>query len=141
LVAEVEGDVGDFFEQGVDAFDKIGEGFVATVAAFRAHSIEAEGAAEVDIPFELAQVIGEVAFVGVGFTAGEITDVEAVRFRPAALIASRTIGTDQLSCTGVDSVCARNSSRCENPADLPRSRTAGSNSSGQRVGLNTSCTS
>ena len=77
MIAQVEGDVGDVVEERVDAFDEVGERLVCASTALRVESFDTKGAAQVDVPFELAQVVGEVALVGVGFTAGEVADVEA----------------------------------------------------------------
>ena len=105
VVAQVEGDVGDVVEERVDAFDEVGERLVRAGTALGVQGFDAEGAAQVNVPFELAQVVGEVALVGVGFAAGEIADVEAgkvVGRRPQWRCGP--MGTDQSRWTGVLSV-------------------------------------
>ena len=77
LVAEVDGDVGNVCQEFVDAFYEVFAGFGGAGAAPGVHLLEAEGAAEVDVPFELAQVVVEVALVGIGLATGEVANIEA----------------------------------------------------------------
>ena len=76
VVAQVEGDFGDAFQEGVDAFNEIFLRFVGPCTAFEANGLEPEGPGQVDVPFDLPEVVAKVAFVGIGFAAGQVSNVE-----------------------------------------------------------------
>ena len=76
-VAQIEDDIGDVFQERIDALDEVGERFGCAVASARIQGLHSEGPAKVDVPFELAQVVREIALVGVCLAAREVAYVEA----------------------------------------------------------------
>ena len=85
VIAYVEGKIGDALKHVINTRNKIFTRFVCAITAFEIGTLQPQSARKMDIPFDLAHIVSQIAFVRAGIASRNIANIEA-RERNARIV-------------------------------------------------------